>query len=77
MDNSPIHAVKHLFDDNSSALFLVQLESENGFIWKPVGMEQKLIACAGFERINNFGITWQACDESEDLLPALLEVVEM
>jgi hypothetical protein len=78
VDGAPIHAIKHVFDDESPALFLVKLNTDTGELWKPVGVAEKLIACAGFERFNNLGISWLPCDEYEnDLLPALLEVVEM
>ena len=77
VDESPIHAVKHVFDDESPALYLVKLNTDTGIKWKEVGAEQRLIACAGLEKINSVGLTWNSSNDVKDLLPALLEVVEM
>ena len=77
VDNAPLHAVKHVFSDDEPAHYVVKLETDTGIQWRQVGTEQKLIACAGLERINSMGINWVPSNEYETLLPALMEVVEM
>lgn len=77
VDDAPVHAVKHVFDDEGPALYLVKHVTDTGEHWKPVGTESKLIACAGFERFNSLGVSWNPCVEFEDLFPVLMEVVEM
>jgi len=77
VDDAPFHAVKHVFDDEAPAMYLVKHQTDVGEVWRPVGTEQKLIACAGFERFNSLGIDWVPSVEFEDLLPVLMEVVEM
>lgn len=77
VNDAPIHAIKHVFDDDAPALYIVKLETDIGIKWRSVGTAQKLIACAGLEKFNSLGFSWAFCNEYEDLLPALLEVVEM
>lgn len=72
LDEAPIHAIKHIYSDND-ALFLTKVDE----IWRPVGTYEKLIACAGFERMTQLGLSWLPCDEYDELYSSLVEVVEM
>jgi len=74
LEAAPIHAVKHIFSDEDNGLFLTKLD---GKAWRPVGTYEKLIACAGFERMIQLGLTWAPCKDYEELYPSLVEVVEM
>lgn len=77
VDNSPIHILKHIFEHDGLVIYRAKIEKDGLESWRPVGVEQKLLACAGLERFNKIGIKWNPCNEFEDLLPALLEAVEM
>lgn len=72
VDNSFVHGIKHIYNDNGISLYL-----NNDKVWKPIGMYDKLIACAGFQKINDLGINWSPNIDSKELLPFLLEIVEM
>jgi hypothetical protein len=72
VDKSPIHGIKHMFAEGGEALFIIQ----SGKGWRPIDTAEKLIACAGFEKLNTNGISWSPYN-TEYLLPKLLEIVEI
>ena len=74
MDEAPIHAIKHVFqDDEDPGLFL----RKNNHEWKMVSLYDRLVATAGFERLTSMGATWRPEKQYEDLYEALVEVVNM
>lgn len=73
----PVHGIKHIFMDNGLALFLVRSEKDSVKQWSNIGVEQKLIACAGFEKLKSFGATFVKEDNRKQLFEDLLSVVEM
>lgn len=72
VDNAPVHMVKHIFGEEDMGLFLFKLDT-----WKPVGRYEKLISCAGFEKITSMGFSWEPCKDYNDLYACLVEAIEM
>ena len=83
LDNTTIHGVKAIYGEDHYGLFVIKTDSfeNNGSIikgaWEQVGRYEMLIASAGFEKIKDLGLTWNVCNEWEDLYGALVEVVDL
>lgn len=83
LDGAPIHAVKVIYGEEHNGLFIVKGDVFRGEgivesnVWKPVGRYEMLVAAAGFEKMNDVGLTWIPCNEYDDLYDALIEVVGM
>lgn len=83
LEDSTIHGIKAIYGEDHNGLFVVKgnsVENDGSFIkgvWKPVGRYEMLIASAGFERIKDLGLTWNTCNEWEDLYNALIEVIDL
>lgn len=83
LDNTTIHGVKTIYGEDHYGLFVIKTNSfeNNGSIikgaWEQVGRYEMLIASAGFEKIKDLGLTWNVCNEWEDLYGALVAVVDL
>jgi len=73
VDNNNVYGIKHIFEDNGIVLYLVNIDNK----WKPVSLFDRLIACAGFEKLNNIGLIWQQENDITDLFPYLMEIIEI
>lgn len=83
LDGAPIHGIKVIYGEEHNGLFVVKGDIFSGEgivendVWKPVGRYEMLVAAAGFEKMNDVGVTWVPCNEYDDLYESLIEVVSM
>lgn len=74
LDNYNTYAIKlNMSDSAELPIFLVSKVKGN---WSKLSMYDKIIACAGLEKLNDAGIVWKA-EPIGDFYNILVEVVEM
>lgn len=71
LDDNCIYGLKK--NSNGEYLFL----TSKGQVWNNISFYDKLLACAGFEYLNDHGIIWKIEDEYEKLYKSLIQIVEM
>jgi len=71
MNENPIFGLKQLVESDDPGTFVIS----NGENWINAGMYEKLVFCAGLEKITDQGIGWSP--GNLDLFKFLLQIIEM
>lgn len=73
LDDGPVYALSQSTEDDVG-IFLASYDKKT---WINVSIYDKLLACAGLEKITDQGLGWQSQNEIDIFLPLLQQIIEM